>query len=203
MVKKNDKMVNVNEKELELLDIKLQLFAEDDEGNDNDGNNNDASDNDNDSTDDKDLDIDKILNHPKFQKILNSHADKRVTDATKKIKKKHEDELKRKDMSAEEIIQAKEKELAQRELKLSKIELFKSKSYDLDLLDYVDGSDIEEIEEKSEKIIATINKLVEKQVAERLKGSSYTPPDGKGKGTVDLDNMSMAEYEAYWNKQQK
>ena len=138
----------------------------------------------NQDTQDTKFDIKEILDNEDFQKYLQSFSDKRVTEAIKTNEKKWkqtlEDEKKKAEMSQEEILAEKEKELFDRELKLEKIQYFKEKEYDLDLLDFVMGEDIDVIKEKSDALITTINKVVEKQVAERLK-SGYVPAKSESK----------------------
>jgi hypothetical protein len=115
-----------------------------------------------------DFNIEGILNHPEFKKYMESYADKRVSDSVKttekKLKTKFEEEKKKTEMTQEEILQKKENELRDRELKLEKIQYFKDKQYDLDLLDFVFGEDIEAIRENSDMLVANINKVVEQKV---------------------------------------
>lgn len=124
------------------------------------------------------LDIKAILENEDFQKYLQSFSDKRVSEAVrtneKKLKQKFDEEKKKSEMTQEELLQQKENELKDRELKLEKIQYFKEKQYDLDLLDFVFGEDIEAVKEKADLLVTNINKVVEKQVNERLK-SGYIP----------------------------
>ncbi|HHV25999.1 MAG TPA: DUF4355 domain-containing protein [Tissierellia bacterium] len=186
--------------------MNLQLFA--DEGNE------DVEDT-QEETKDNELDINSILENPEFIKYMESHADKRVSSALAKKDKEYqaklEAEKKKANMTAEELQQEKERELQEREqklqqyeLKLAKIDYFKEKDYDISLLDFVQGSDEEEIKENADKLIEVINKVVEKQVQERLKQNSYTPPKGdddKSKFNMeDLKNMSPSEINKIWDK---
>ena len=138
----------------------------------------------------KAFNVDDFLKSDDFRKILDSNADKRVTTAIQKkdieYKAKLADADKKSKMTAQELQETRESELADREskiqayeLKLSKLDLFKTKGYSLDLADHVSGDTIEEIEANVTSLNAVIEKLVtlgvEKQVAERLKGG-YTPP---------------------------
>ncbi|MGF7184958.1 vacuolar-type H+-ATPase subunit I/STV1 [Desulfitispora alkaliphila] len=194
----------------EVNKINLQLFAEgnddsDDVGTgedaqdtnnqDDNGDNNDNSDKDTDNN--SDFDINSILENEDFQKHIQKLTDKRVSDAVKKRdkvwKEKLKEETKKTEMTQEEILQQKERELADRELKLEKISLFKEKEWDLDLVDYVSGEDIDEIEEKAEKMLEVINKVAEKKVKERLDNSAYTPPTSKtqSKGVTKEDFEKM------------
>lgn len=189
----------------------LQLFAEDDDA-DNNTDNEETEGTDNEDTQDdeeKEFDINSILENEEFQKHLQKITDKRVSDAVSKRdkhwKSKIKEEKRKSEMSQEEILAEKEKELADRELKLEKISLFKEKEWDLDLVDYVSGSDIDEIEEKTEQMLEVINKVAEKKVKERLDNSNYTPPSGKGKKFTldDVDNMSAEEINKNWDTIQK
>lgn len=163
------------------------------------------------TTEAKPFNVEDFLKSEDFRKILDSNADKRVSSAVQKkdaeYKMKLEDADKKSKMTAEELQTTRETELAEREtkiqayeLKLSKIDLFKSKGYDLDLADHVIGNSIEEIEANVESLNVVINKLVtsgvEKQVAERLKGG-YVPPTNAKKTTSitkeDFKNMSYKE----------
>ena len=120
-------------------------------------------------------------------------------------------------MTAQELQETRETELADREtkiqayeLKLSKIDLFKTKGYDLDLADHVNGNTIEEIEANITSLNTVINKLVtlgvEKQVAERLKGG-YVPPTGTktttGTTKEDFNKMPYKERIALYNENQE
>jgi hypothetical protein len=142
----------------------------------------------------KEFDIEGILNHPEFKKYMDSYADKRVSDAIKtnekKLKTKFEEEKKKSDMTQEELLLQKENELRDRELKLEKIQYFKDKQYDLDLLDFVIGGDIEAIKEKSDLLISNINKVVEKQVNERFKGG-YVPPKNDDSKNKQVDSIGL------------
>lgn len=142
----------------------------------------------------KDFNIEGILNHPEFKKYMESYADKRVSDAVKttekKLKTKFEEEKKKSEMTQEELLQQKENELRDRELKLEKIQYFKDKQYDLDLLDFVFGEDIEAVRENSDVLIANINKVVEQKVNERLKGG-YVPPKNDDSKNNNTDSIGL------------
>lgn len=134
------------------------------------------------------IDVEQLIDNPEFKKFMESYADKRVTDAvkttTKKLKATYEKEKKEAEMSQEEILQQKEKELYERELKLEKIAYFKEKDYALDLLDYVDGETIVDIQEKADGLQSVLEQVIEKAVNERLKGG-YVPPKSTSKGTKE------------------
>lgn len=144
----------------------------------------------------KDFNIEDILNHPEFKKYMESYADRRVSDAVKtnekKLKTKFEEEKRKSEMTQEELLQQKENELRDRELKLEKIQYFKDKQYDLDLLDFVFGEDIDVIKEKSDLLVSSINKVVEKQVNERLKGG-YIPPKNNESKNTDSIGLRLAK----------
>lgn len=193
------------------IKMNLQLFA--DEGNEDVEDTQNTEDT-QEETKDNELDINSILENPEFIKYMESHADKRVSSALAKKDKEYqaklEAEKKKANMTAEELQQEKERELQEREqklqqyeLKLAKIDYFKEKDYDISLLDFVQGSDEEEIKENADKLIEVINKVVEKQVQERLKQNSYTPPKGDDKSKFnmeDLKNMSPSEINKIWDK---
>jgi hypothetical protein len=151
-------------------------------------------------TQESSIDVKEILENEEFQNYLQSFSDRRVSEAIrtneKKWKKRLNDEKKKIEMSQEELLNQKEKELHDRELKLEKIEYFKEKEYDLDLIEYVSGEDIDEIKDKADVLVETINKMVEKQVekqvAERLK-SEYTPPKENNEKDKDKDSEGMGE----------
>lgn len=166
----------------------------------------------------KTFNVEDFLKSDDFRKILDSNADKRVTTAIQKkdaeYKTKLEDADKKSKMTAEELQATRETELAEREtkiqayeLKLSKIDLFKTKGYDLDLADHVAGNTIEEIEANVTSLSAVIDKLVtlgvEKQVAERLKGG-YVPPTGTkattGTTKEDFNKMPYKEKNKLYNE---
>lgn len=160
------------------------------------------------------IDIQKILNNPEFKKYMESHADQRVTTALAKKEKEYqaklEEEKRKANLSQEELQAEKEKELAEREqqlkeyeLKLAKLDYFKEKGYNIELLDFVGGSDEEEIKTNTDKIIEVINSVVEKQVAERLKQGGYTPPKTGDNSKVDLKELPMADYIKHRQKQTK
>lgn len=166
------------------------------------------------TTENKEFDIQSILSNPEFIKHMESYADKRVTGALSKKEKEYqtklEEERKKANMTQEELQQEKERELAEREgklkqyeLKLSKLDYFKEKGYNIDLLDFVSGNDEEEIKTNTDKLIEVMNKAVEKVVQERLKANPYVPPTGGGQESIDISNMSMDEYAKYWQKQNK
>lgn len=166
-------------------------------------------------TTDKEFDIKSILDNPEFLKYMESHADKRVSSAIAKKDKEYqaqlETERKKANMTAEELQAEKEKELAEREsqlkqyeLKLSKLDYFKEKGYDIELLDFINGSDEEEVKTNTDNLINIVNKVVEKQVQERLKGNSYTPPksdvDSEKLSLDDMDGMSAEQINKMWDK---
>jgi len=161
--------------------------------------------------------VDDFLKSDDFRKILDSNADKRVTTAMQKkdaeYKTKFEDAERKSKMTAEELQATRETELAEREtkiqayeLRLSKIDLFKTKEYDPDLVDEVIGNNLEEIEAHALKLSAIIKKGialgVEKQVAERFKGS-YVPPTGAktttGVTKENFDKMGYKEKKALYD----
>ncbi len=155
-------------------------------------------------TQETDFDINKIIENEDFQNYLQSFSDKRVSEAIKtnekKWKQKLDEEKKKAEMSQEEILQQKEKELLDREMRLEKIQYFKEKEYDLDLLDFVFGEDMEQIMERSDLLVTVINKVVEKQVKARLK-NGYVPPreDGKNKSSESI-GMKLAKQVAESNQ---
>lgn len=161
------------------------------------------------------FDIKSILGNPEFIKYMESHADKRVSSALSKKDKEYQTQLeaerKKADMTVEELQEEKIRELADRErkieeyeLNLSKLNYFKTKNYDIGLLDFVGGSDEEEIQTNSDKLIEIVNKTVEEVVEERLKGNSYTPPKSEnvaGKMSLDdMGDMSIEEINKIWDK---
>ena len=91
-----------------------------------------------------DYDIQAILKNPEFIKYMESHADKRVSSALSKKDKEYqamlEEEKRKANLTAEELQAEKEKELAEKEnelkayeLKLSKLDYFKEKGYNIEL----------------------------------------------------------------------
>lgn len=159
--------------------LNLQLFAEETEV--------EETQEEETQTTEKEFDIQSILNNPEFKKHMESYADQRVTGALSKKEKEYQDKLaeqeKKANMTVEELQEEKLRELAEREnkiaqyeLNLSKLDYFKTKNYDIELLDFVGGNDEEEIQSNSDKLVEIVNKVVEKVVAERLKGGSYPPP---------------------------
>lgn len=152
----------------------------------------------------QEFDINTVLENEEFKKFMESYADRRVTDAVKKTEKKYktqlEEEKKKLEMSQEEILAEKERELKSRELKLDTIQYFKEKEYDLDLIDFVNGKDIEEVKEKADVLLTKINEIVDKKVAskvdEKLK-SGYKPPTDKNEPKTitkeDFNKMSYTE----------
>lgn len=163
---------------------------------------------------DKEIDIKALLDNPEFVKYMESHADKRVSSAIAKKDKEYqvklEEEQRKASMTQEELQADKERELAEREdklrqyeLKLSKLEYFKEKDYDISLLDFVDGADEESIQANSDKLIEILNKTVEKVVQERLKGKSYEPPTTQVDSKMSLDDMngmSIEQINKMWKK---
>ena len=126
-----------------------------------------------------------------YDKKVNSEVDRRLTTAMQKkeaeYKEKLKDEQRKSTLSAEENQKEREVELAEREerikrleLNASKIDLFKTKGYSLDLTDFVNGNTIEEIDTNVVNLNKVIATIVEKQVVERLKNNSYTPPKSGG-----------------------
>ncbi len=189
----------------------LQLFAEDKGNEDVEG----TQDEDTHEDNKDEFDISKILENPEFVKYMESHADKRVSSALAKKDKEYqaklEAEKKKANMTAEELQAEKERELAEREqklqqyeLKLAKLDYFKEKNYDIDLLDYVGGNDEGEIKANADKLIEVVDKTVEKVVQERLKQGGYTPPKGENDKTKfnmeDLKGLSPEEINKMWDK---
>ena len=75
-------------------------------------------------------------------------------------------------------------------MQLEKIQYFKEKEYDLDLLDFVIGEDMDEVKEKTDLLITTINKVVDKQVEVRMK-SGYVPPKGNDSKDKTTDSIGL------------
>lgn len=199
----------------EQFKFNLQLFAENNEDDNEDTQDQETDeetqDIDNDNGNDGKFDIKSILENEEFKNYVQSFSDKRVTDALKKNDKKWKQELKTQEqkakMTEEELLAEREREINSREIKLKKVEYFNEKDYDLDLIDFINVNEEEEIEDKTEKLMTSINSVVEKRVAKevekRLKDSSYTPPSGKGEGKYSLDDlskMSIEEINKYWDK---
>ncbi|WP_195837953.1 DUF4355 domain-containing protein [Tissierella pigra] len=186
--------------------LNLQLFAENTEVEETQTEETQAS--------EKEFDIQSILNNPEFIKHMESYADKRVTGALTKKEKEYQAQLeaerKKASMTQEELQQEKERELLEREnqlkqyeLKLSKLDYFKEKGYNIELLDFVGGTDEEEIKSNSDKLIEIVNKAVEKVVQERLKKDAYAPPTTQVEGKLslaDMENMSIEEINKIWDK---
>lgn len=160
-------------------------------------------------------DIKAILDNPEFIKYMESHADKRVSSAIAKKDKEYQAQLeaerKKASMTQEELQLEKERELSEREqtlkqyeLKLSKLDYFKEKGYNIELLDFVGGSDEEEIKSNSDKLIEIVNKAVEKVVQERLKKDAYALPTGQTEGKLSLEDlpsdMGTDEINKIWDK---
>jgi len=125
----------------------------------------------------------------KFEKKVTSETDKRMTSAMQKKEAEYKEKLAEADrkskLNEEEKEKEKEKELAEREAKItsyefeiSKTNLSKTKGYDSEIVDNIKGDTLEEIEANTKKMIAYFDGKVEKQVVERLKNNSYTPPKG-------------------------
>jgi len=143
-----------------------------------------------------------------YDKKVNSEVDRRLTTAMQKkeaeYKTKLKDEQRKSTLSAEEKQKEREIELAEREERIKKLELnvskndlFKTKGYSLDLTDFVNGETIEEIETNAENINKVIAAIVEKQVTERLKTNSYTPPKGNSgsgeKNPFSTEHFNLTE----------
>lgn len=187
--------------------IDLQLFAEETQKNE-------ETQEQTENNETKDFDIQAILENPEFVKYMESHADKRVSSAIAKKDKEYqamlEEEKRKANLTAEELQAEKEKELAEKEnelkayeLKLSKLDYFKEKGYNIELLDFINGNDEEEIKTNSDKLIEVVNSVVEALVQERLKDNSYTPPKNDDNEPVDVSKMSMEEYAEYYKKRNK
>lgn len=186
--------------------INLQLFAEETEV--------EETQEEETQTNEKEFDIQSILNNPEFKKHMESYADQRVTGALSKKEKEYQDKLaeqeKKANMTVEELQEEKLRELAEREnkiaqyeLNLSKLDYFKTKNYDIELLDFVNGNDEAEIQANSDKLISIVNKAVEKVVAERLKGNAYTPPttsDSEKLSLDDMEGLSTEQINKMWDK---
>lgn len=158
-------------------------------------------------TDEKEFDIQSILNNPEFKKHMESYADQRVTGALSKKEKEYQDKLaeqeKKANMTVEELQEEKLRELAEREnqlkqyeLKLSKLDYFKEKGYDIELLDFVGGTDEEEIKSNSDKLIQIVNKAVERVVQDRLKKDAYVPPTGgDANNSITKEDFAKMSYQ--------
>jgi hypothetical protein len=156
-----------------------------------------------------DFDIKQVLENPEFKKIIDQLSDKRVTDAVKKVESKYkkqlEEETKKINMTAEEILAEKEKELVKRELKLETVNYFKEKSYDLNIMDFIDGNSLDEVKEKSDLLMGMINAVVDKKVQveieERLKNAPRPNTTNKSNplSLSDIGSLSIEEINKQWN----
>ena len=140
--------------------------------------------------------------------MLQAEADKRVSSALSKKEKEYqaqlEEEQRKANLSQEELQSEKERELAEREeqikqyeLKLAKIDYFKEKGYDMQLSDYVSGTDESEIQTNSDNLISIIDKVVESKITEKLKESAYSSPKNqetsKGITKEEFSKMGYSE----------
>jgi len=155
-----------------------------------------GQDGDKDGKDGKDKDIftkDEVLD------LVQREADRRVTEALKKARKKWEDELKEKErlekMSQEERekellektkkeIEARERELQMKQLRLDTIDLVKEMDMPLDFVDFVMAEDLSSTKERAKKLKDVFKQAVEKAVKDEkekiLKGSTPEHLDDKG-----------------------
>jgi len=168
--------------------MNLQLFAEggEGEGQGGEGSTGEGS---------GDNNTPKTFTQSEVDKLIQSEADKRVTDALKTKEAKWQEEFKIKleqerreaerlaNLSADEKkqeelkkkndeISQKETELRKRELKLDTISVLSEKKLPVDFADFLMGNDAETTNENIKKFSESFSKAIENAVNERLKGKS-------------------------------
>ena len=142
-----------------------------------------------------------------LEALLQSEADRRVTGALKTAQEKWEADYKAKleaekaeaeklaKMTAQEKekhllekqkldIASKEREIALREMKLTKIDIFAEKKLPIKLVDYVQGETAEEVKVNIDTFEKEWRAAIDEAVNERLKGKS--PFNVSNKGKIEL-----------------
>lgn len=144
-----------------------------------------------------------------LEKLLQSEADKRVTGALKTAKEKWETDYQAKieaekaeaeklaKMTASEKekhlfekqkneLAEKEKTIAAREMKLTKIDIFAEKKLPIKLVDYVQGNTADEVKANIETFEKEWRSAIDEAVNERLKGKSpfNVSSDGKSESGI-------------------
>ncbi|MBV4423231.1 DUF4355 domain-containing protein [Clostridium tyrobutyricum] len=140
-------------------------------------------------------DIELPKTQEELEKLLQSEADKRVTGALKTAKEKWEADYQAKieaekaeaeklaKMTASEKekhllekqkneLAEKEKTIAAREMKLTKIDIFSEKKLPIKLVDYVQGNTADEVKANIETFEKEWRSAIDEAVNERLKGKS-------------------------------
>jgi len=132
--------------------------------------------------------------------------------------KKALDEEKKKSLSAKEFEEMQREELAkqlnekeltlkQQELVFHKTKLLSEKNIDLDLIDIISGSSVEEFSVNVEKVQKKIKDIVEKEINARLKGASVTPQVGTAANDIftldELKGLTATQINANYEKFQR
>jgi len=158
-----------------------------------------GQDGDKDGKDGKDGKDEGIFTKDEVLDLVQREADRRVTDALKKARKKWEEELKEKErlekMTQEERekellektrkeIEARENELQLKQLRLDTIDLAKEMDMPLEFIDFVMAEDLSSTKERAKKLKEVFKQAVEKAVKDEkeriLKGSTPEHLDDKG-----------------------
>ncbi len=166
----------------------------------------------------------KTFTQADVDKLIQSEADKRVTEALKTKEAKWQEEFKGKleqerkeaerlaKLSADEKrqeelkkkndeISQKESELRKRELKLDTINVLSEKQLPIEFSDFLMVNDAETTNENIKRFSEAFSKSIENAVNERLKGNP--PKGGQGGNKADYSKMSDEEYFKYLESQNK
>jgi len=127
----------------------------------------------------------------RVSKFVSENAElRKALDEEKKksLSAKEYEEMQREELAKQ--LSEKEQTLKMQELVFHKTKMLSEKNFDLDLIDVVSGSSVEEFSLNVEKVQKKIKEIVEKEINARLKGASVTPQVGQGdEGLYTMDEM--------------
>lgn len=172
------------------------------------------------------IDFTPITSKEELDKLIQSEADKRVTQGIKTAQTKWEQEYAQKiedakeeasklaKMNADEKARyalekrekemaEKEKEYARKELKLTTIDILNERKLPIDFVDFIMTTDAETTKANIDSFEKLWQAKLEEAVNGKLKGS--TPKSGSGTTLTkeSIKNMSAAEINANWDAVQK
>lgn len=155
--------------------------------------------------DKEDFDIKAFLESEDFKKLLQSEVDKVRTKYSqeKKDLEKELKSLRQSNMTKEEILEQRENDIKEYELKVNKRELdfetlkkLEEKKLSSNLLGHITGDDMEAREKQIEQLETTINELASLRSEEKFKsqGRDYKEGDHKEKNWEDMTIDERIEF---------
>lgn len=160
------------------------------------------------STNTPDFDISKILESDALKKLIQSETDKvRQKYATeKKELEKKVDEYRQANMTKEEVLAEKERNIAEFEAKVKRqaldfetVKILETQKLPTSLLTHISGGSIEERTENLSALVSIMDAYAQTKLTEKFGTQNHSFVEGKGSKT-DVSKMSISEQIKYYTE---